>query len=171
MRVINVEIKAKSGNQDRIRDILRECNADFRGKDHQVDTYFSVSAGRLKLREGEIENNLIYYERPDKSGPKTSRCIIYPTDADSPLKRILENSMGIMVVVDKQREIYFIENIKIHLDLVKGLGTFVEIEAQGKESELIEEYLLDQCKRMMLDLGVHTKDLISESYSDLMMMR
>jgi adenylate cyclase class 2 len=70
MRVINVEIKAKSGNQDRIREILKECNADFRGTDHQVDTYFSVSAGRLKLREGEIENNLIYYERPDESGPR-----------------------------------------------------------------------------------------------------
>ena len=169
MRVINVEIKARCGNQDRIKDILTECNADFRGKDHQVDTYFSVSAGRLKLREGEIENNLIYYERPDKSGPKTSRCILYPTEKDSPLKQILENSMGIMVVVDKQREIYFIDNIKVHLDQVEGLGTFVEIEAQGNESDLSEDYQQEQCKRMMMDFGINDEDLVSESYSDLLM--
>ena len=76
MRVINVEIKARCPEQERIRNILIGRNAEFIGKDHQLDTYFNVPGGRLKLREGDIENNLIYYERPDWEGPSTSRCIL-----------------------------------------------------------------------------------------------
>ena len=55
MRVINVEIKAYCKDQKRIRDILSVRNADFRGTDRQVDTYFNSSSGRLKRREGEIK--------------------------------------------------------------------------------------------------------------------
>ena len=59
MKVINVEIKALCSDHERIRCILLEKNADFIGMDHQVDTYFRTVSGRLKLREGTIENNLI----------------------------------------------------------------------------------------------------------------
>ena len=31
--------------------------------------------------------------------------------------------------MDKKREIYFIHNVKFHIDNVKNLGTFIEIEA------------------------------------------
>ena len=101
MHVINVEIKAYCRDQERIRGILDVRNADFRGTDKQVDTYFNSSSGRLKLREGNIENNLIYYERPDLDGPKTSRCILYGTGKNSSLKEILKESMGTLVIVDK----------------------------------------------------------------------
>jgi len=52
MAHVNIEIKAKSNNQDAIREILKAKNADFKGVDHQIDTYFKVHNGRLKLREG-----------------------------------------------------------------------------------------------------------------------
>ena len=118
MKVINVEIKAICTDHERIKRILLEKNADFVGLDHQVDTYFRSGSGRLKLREGCIENNLIWYQRPDQAGPKTSHCILYKTEKGSALKTILHDAMGVMVVIDKEREIYFIDNIKIHLDLV-----------------------------------------------------
>jgi predicted adenylyl cyclase CyaB len=168
MNVINAEIKARSENHDAIRGILSGRNADFRGKDRQVDTYFITRTGRLKLREGEIEQNLIYYERPDKEGPKTSRCIIYPAAKGSSLKDILERSMGVQVVVDKTREIFYLDNIKVHLDEVKGLGTFVEIEAQSQQGDLSEEYLLGQCTALMNEFGIRGSDLVSMSYSDLL---
>ncbi|MFC2115016.1 class IV adenylate cyclase [Bacteroidota bacterium] len=171
MRVINVEIKALCKNQERIRGVLTGRNADFMGKDHQVDTYFVSAEGRLKLREGNIENNLIYYERPDQEGPKTSHCILFSTVKDSSLKEILSKSMGILVVVDKEREIYFLDNVKVHLDLVDGLGTFVEIEAQSEEGDLSEEYLQGQCSKLMEEFGIVEADLVSDSYSDLMMNR
>ena len=169
MRVINVEIKARCRDQEHIRNILQSRNADFRGEDRQIDTYFASPSGRLKLREGEIENNLIFYERPDEEGPKTSRCILYATGKDPVLKEILERSMGIRVVVDKLREIYFLDNIKVHLDRVEGLGNYVEIEAQSEEGGLAEDYLRRQCERLMEDFGIKKSDLLSDSYLDLLM--
>ena len=168
MKVINVEIKARSKDHERIRGILSSRGADFRGEVHQVDTYFNSSAGRLKLREGSIENNLIYYERPDREGPKTSHCILYKTEPVTSIKQILEKTMGVMIVIDKRREIYFLDNIKVHLDRVSGLGTFVEIEAQSEEGDLSEDYLQTQCAELMRDLKIPEEDLISESYSDML---
>ena len=169
MKVINAEIKAMCSDLERIRSILLEKKADFKGMDHQVDTYFRTGSGRLKLREGNIENNLIWYQRPDQTEPRTSRCILHKTEKGNHLKDILERAMGVMVVVDKQREIYFIDNIKIHLDRVKGLGTFLEIEAQGEAGGLAEEILHRQCRKLMDEFGIRTDDLVSGSYSDLLL--
>ncbi len=129
MSHLNIEIKARCANPQAIRDILRSQGADFRGTDYQTDTYFKVERGRLKLREGNIENALVYYEREDQEGPKQAQVTLYPTTPGSGLKEILTQSLGILVVVKKQREIYFIDNVKFHLDTVDGLGTFAEIEA------------------------------------------
>jgi predicted adenylyl cyclase CyaB len=167
LKVINIEIKARSDRNDHIRDLLRARNAEFRGEDHQVDTYFKSASGRLKLREGRIENNLIYYERPDHTDLKTSRCILFKTEPGSSLKKILEKSMGVIAIVDKIREIYFLDNVKIHLDHVSGLGTFVEIEAQSEEGDLGEDYLQEQCSALMKDFGIRRSDLLSHSYSDM----
>lgn len=74
---LNVEVKARSGDHERIREILRQRNARLVGEDHQIDTYFNVGTGRLKLREGNIENSLIYYRRSDGVGPKRSDVLLY----------------------------------------------------------------------------------------------
>ena len=75
-----------------------------------------------------------------------------------------------MVVVDKEREIYFIDNIKIHLDQVKGLGTFLEIEAQSEDGDKSEGLLNRQCVQLMDELGIRNEDLVNESYSDLLLV-
>src|SRR3989344_4946877 len=149
MAHINIEIKAKCRYQDEIRYILKQRGADFKGIDHQIYTYFKVNHGRLKLREGNIENYLIYYDREDKAGPKQSNVGLYRTEPSSALKDLLTKSLGILVTVDKRREIYFIENIKFHLDNVKDLGTFVEIEAIDKDGDIGKDRLLEQCQLYM----------------------
>jgi len=164
---INIEIKAKTAEPDGIREILKTNNADFIGVDHQVDTYFKVDSGRLKLREGNIENHLIYYERENKSEPKQSLVILYKYNPDHRLKEILKKSLGVLAVVDKHREIYFIDNVKFHLDSVVGLGTFVEIEAIDKDGTIGNEKLLEQCNYYLNLLLISKKSLIATSYSDM----
>jgi len=171
MEHLNIEIKAKSENHREIRKILRSRNAEFKGLDHQIDTYFNVPFGRLKLREGNIENYLIQYNRQDKEGPKQSDVALYKPLQESSLKEILTKSLGVLVVVDKQREIYFIDNVKFHLDYVKDLGTFVEIEAIDKIPSIGEEKLLEQCNFYMNLLKIQKRDLISVSYSDLLLKK
>jgi predicted adenylyl cyclase CyaB len=163
---VNIEIKARTENQDHVRKILTSRNADFKGVDHQIDTYFHVPSGRLKLREGNIENYLIYYEREDKRGLKECRATLLEFDPNSNLKEVLTTALEVLVVVEKRREIYYIDNIKFHLDAVKDLGTFVEIEAA---SDKVEERLYEQVKEYMKLFGIREEDLIAISYSDLLL--
>jgi predicted adenylyl cyclase CyaB len=168
---VNIEIKAGSNNQNRLREILKSKGADFKGVDHQIDTYFNVKNGRLKLREGNIENHLIHYSRENKSGPKQSNVILYRPNPESDLKEILTNALDILVVVDKQREIYFIENVKFHLDEVKNLGTFIEIEAIDSGGSIGKGKLQTQCNYYLELLEIKKEDLIAGSYSDLLLTK
>ncbi len=168
MKHINIEIKARSTRNDKIRSILKSKNADFKGTDHQVDTYFKVPDGRLKLRQGNIENSLIFYRRENTSEPKESDVSLYRAKEISDLKQVLINALGELVTVDKQREIYFIDNVKFHLDKVKNLGEFVEIEAIGKQ-EKERETLLKQCNYYLQLFEINEEDLISVSYSDMLL--
>ncbi len=167
MGILNVEIKAKSDNHSEIRSLLKSKNAKYIGTDHQIDTYFNVSHGRLKLREGNIENNLIHYLRENKEGPKQSKILLYKSTPDSSLKEVLTTAVGVLTVIDKQREIYFVENVKFHIDTVKELGTFIEIEAIDKDGDIGEEKLQTQCEYYLDLFNIPKTNLISVSYSDM----
>lgn len=164
-----IEIKARCTQAQRIRDYLRSHGADIRGIDHQTDTYFQVPHGRLKLREGRIENTLIYYERADQESAKQSNVLLTKTQPDFALKAQLTQALGVLVVVKKQREIAFIDNVKFHIDRVEGLGHFVEIEAIDNEGTIGPERLRAQCQSFQNALGIQPRDLVAESYSDLLL--
>lgn len=169
MPVNIIEIKARCADATKIRAILQERKADFKGIDHQIDTYFKAPIGRLKLREGKIENTLIHYNRPNQAGPKNSQVTYRRLPPNTDLKEVITAAMGILTVVDKKRGIYFIDNVKFHLDEVKNLGTFVEIEAIDEKGNIGLEKLKEQCDYYIELFAIQTDDLIDVSYSDLMM--
>ena len=169
----NIEFKARCSNPEKIKKILISKKADYKGTDYQIDTYFKVNSGRLKLREGKIENALIYYERQDTKGPKQSKVSLYALNSTSTtfLKEILTKSLGILIVVEKQRAIYYVENIKFHIDFIKELGTFIEVEAIDSEGTISIEKLQEQCHFFLELFGISEEDLISSSYSDLSLQK
>ena len=166
-----IVIKAKCKSSETIHQILNKRQAEFKGVDHQIDTYFNVNNGRLKLREGNIENHLIHYLRPNEAGPKKSEVVLFKSDPASTLKDILKIACGVLVTVDKKRAIYFIGNVKFHLDEVKELGSFLEIEAIDMYGNIGEEELLKQCKFYMDLFRVEHEDLVDLSYSDLLLKK
>ncbi len=165
---LNVEIKARCSQPEKIRQLLESRNARFVGLDHQIDTYFKVPNGRLKLREGNIENNLIHYHRSNQAGPKQSSVTLYQSQPNSSLKTALTAALGVLTVVDKKRSIFFIENIKFHIDEVAGLGSFIEIEAIDLDGSIGLEKLEEQCRFYQQLFGVKAGDLVEVSYSDLL---
>lgn len=169
MSIKNIEIKARCENPNSIRVILKEKNAEFKGVDHQIDTYFKVSEGRLKLRQGTIEQNIIFYRRNDSQGPKLSDIHLVPAEHPDKLHTLLTNALGQKVVVDKQREIYFIDNVKFHIDRVEKLGRFIEIEAIDKDGSMGKSKLQKQCRHYIKLFEIKKEDLISNSYSDLLL--
>ena len=162
-----IEFKARCGNPARIREILKIKNARFVGEDHQIDTYFRVPQGRLKLREGDIENALVFYSRADQAAPKQSDVSLSEVEKGSELKPVLSKALGVIAVVDKRREIYFVGNVKIHMDRVEGLGEFLEVEAIGTANNVAR--LREQCEDFRMEFGVKQEDLVQGSYSDLML--
>jgi adenylate cyclase, class 2 len=168
MHHLNVEFKARCADLDRARSTLLDLGASPPTLDHQIDTYFCVPHGRLKLREGTVEHALIHYARPDHAGPKRSDVTLYPTGPDaSALKDALTYALGILVVVDKQREILWLDHVKLHLDRVRGLGTFLEVEAIARDGDT-EASLRARCDELLAALAVRPEDLVAGSYSDLL---
>jgi predicted adenylyl cyclase CyaB len=169
MNHVNIEIKARVKDPSGTRDYLLSHGAEFRGLDLQTDTYFNVQKGRLKLREGNIENNLIYYERADKAGLKHSDFTLLGCTDPGTMKKMLTAALGILAIVQKKREIYYIGNVKFHIDELSGLGTFIEIEAGNLSRDLPVEELREQCAFYMKEFGIGESDLVEGSYSDLVM--
>ncbi len=157
---INIEIKAKTDRIGEIREILKSI-ADKVYVEHQTDIYFNTSEGRLKLRKKQRKTELIYYTREKKKGPKKSEIIFL--DVGEELEDILTRSLGVVAIVEKRRELYFTDNTQFHIDNVKGVGDFVEIEVMG---ENLEE-TVKKCEEYMEMLGIKRGELVAESYCDL----
>jgi adenylate cyclase, class 2 len=170
MQFINVEIKAKTIKANEIRFLLLQYHAKFIGTDNQRDVYFNVPDGRLKLRSGNIENNLIFYRRANTSGPKTAECHVTPVADVDTMYQLLKTMYPIKVEVNKQREIYLIENMKFHLDHLNELGDFVEIEASNKlHPQKKYDELLAQCNNFIKLFGITAEEMVHVSYSDMLM--
>jgi adenylate cyclase, class 2 len=166
---VNFEFKARTMRLQELEDRLQAHQPVFKGVDHQIDTYFHVPHGRMKLREGAIENALIHYQRHNIAGAKQSDVLLYEHQPHPLLKQVLTAALGVKVVVDKQRKIYFIENVKFHFDEVKELGTFVEVEAIDRDGSIGIEKLREQCNYYSQLFELTAADYVAESYSDLLL--
>lgn len=169
MTILNFEFKARTHDLKNLEHQLLLLNPKFIGEDNQVDTYFNVANGRLKLREGNIENSLIYYERQNIAGAKQSDVLLYQHTREKTLKDILIKLHGIKVIIEKRRRIYFIDNVKFHFDTVTKLGTFIEVEAIDNNGKTGIEKLKDQCNRYAELFNLQPQDYISLSYSDMLL--
>ena len=169
--MINIEFKAGVKNINSLEAKLKTLNPVFIGEDHQIDTYFTAPNGRLKLREGIIENALIFYTRPDIADTKQSNIILYKHEPQAALKQILTAAHGIKAIVDKKRKIYFIDNVKFHFDQVKDLGSFIEVEAIDENDSIGIKKLKEQCTFYADLFEIKHEQYIDVSYSDLIQLR
>jgi adenylate cyclase class 2 len=81
------------------------------------------------------------------------------------IRAILTAALGVLTVVDKRREIYFVGNVKVHLDRVRGLGKFVEVEAISRDAGLSK--VRQQALQFQKLFGIAGEDIVPQSYSDL----
>ena len=168
MPILNFELKARTSELDNLEKKFLQLDPKFIGEDNQTDTYFNVAKGRLKLREGNIENSLIWYERENTAGAKQSDVLLYKHEPDKTLKDILIKVHGIKVIVEKKRRIYFIDNVKFHFDTIAELGTFIEVEAINNDGNLGIEKLKEQADKYAAFFNIQKEDFIALSYSDML---
>jgi homotetrameric cytidine deaminase len=167
----NIELKARDPDPGRTLELALELGTEDRGEISQRDTYFMAARGRLKLREqdpGPAE--LIQYRRPDGIGAHTSEYRRLPVGEAEALREALDAAHRTLVVVSKRRRLLIWEGVRIHLDEVEGLGSFVELEAVAAErSDLSEEHA--KVERLRAELRIADADLEAQGYSDLLLDR
>lgn len=168
--MVNLEIKVSASNIGEIRKKILETEAEDFGVLFQVDTYFIVGEKRLKLREEKNKSYLVFYVRPDTKESKFSKYYIVnvPLYFSSIVKKILSFIFSVKVVVDKKRNLFIYKNTRIHLDEVRDLGFYVELETVFK-NDVSDETLRSEHQFVIESLGLNNCDLIKESYSDLLL--
>lgn len=164
----NVELKARLRSLAAAREVARTLTTSQLPDQHQVDTYFRCHHGRLKLREiAGAPAQLISYQRPNTTEAKASRYFLIDVPDPAAMLQGLAAALGILARVEKHREIYFHDNVRIHLDQVAQLGTFLEFEAvleseeQIPRGEVVVGWLRDQ-------FAIPPEDLLTSSYSDML---
>jgi predicted adenylyl cyclase CyaB len=161
----NLEIKCTYPSLARAKKIAHSIGASPKGSMRQIDTYFKVKSGRLKLREIDCRQfELIYYRRPNARSSRYSNYTIVRLEEPQAAKSLFKSLFGVSVVVRKKRGLFLYKNARIHVDSVEALGTFLEFEVvvnQGKsQARKLMQFL-------MKEFEIERKMLLSESYSDL----
>ena len=164
----NIEIKARCADLSAARECCRALGATALSVERQRDTYFAAVRGRLKLREIEGRDAaLIGYERPDQAAARASDYQIVSVPEPERLIEVLGAALGVRVVVNKQREVFLYRNVRIHLDTVEELGTFLEFEAVMGPGQSDAEGR-DVIEELRKRFGIQDGDLVAVSYADLL---
>jgi homotetrameric cytidine deaminase len=165
----NVELKARDPDPARSLERALALGAEDRGEIRQRDTYFAGARGRIKLREQDPgEDELIQYSRDNSPDARTSSYRRVPTGEADALRAALDDAYGTLVTVTKRRRLLLWERVRIHLDEVEGLGSYLEFEAVADgDSDLSAES--EKVERLRRELGIEDEDLIATSYSDLLL--
>ena len=162
-----MEIKATCGDFAAAREAAVRLAGPVVAVLNQLDTYFHVPAGRLKLRE--IDNasaELIFYDRPDDPDARISRYYLVTVPDPAALKALLSAALGVRSVVRKRRELLLYENVRIHLDAVENLGHFVELEAV-LSGPVGQAESLQRLERLAGALGIRPEQRLAGSYGEL----
>lgn len=163
-----MEVKARCADLAALRRRAEALATRYVGVDRQVDTYFRTRTGRLKLRESSLSGGqLVPYRRPDGDGARVSDYQVIPVQDAGGLRALLSELLGVHRVVRKEREIFLWHNVRIHLDRVEGLGTFMELEAVFDGQPRSEPAERRKVEHLLKELGVEPADLVPTSYEAL----
>jgi homotetrameric cytidine deaminase len=165
MTRLNVELKATDPDPAATAARAEALGAADQGVRVQRDTYFAARHGRLKLREQDVAGaELIAYSRGDSRDGAESEYLLVPAIDPVGLALALDRSLGTTVVVAKRRRLFLWENVRIHLDEVEELGTFIEVEIVEPDERASE-----QMARLRGVLQIEDSALVAVGYSDLLL--
>ncbi|MGD1046070.1 MAG: class IV adenylate cyclase [Bacteroidota bacterium] len=165
----NLELKARISSVSEALHTAHRLKAQAKGILQQRDIYYKVSRGRLKLR---ISNGgsaeLIFYNRPNKKGSRYSDYFVLPIDDAIRTNALCTAAFRQKVVVEKKRRLFLYKNSRIHLDEVRGLGTFIEFE-------VLVRYGIRQAQKLLevlsTEFAIKQTAILAFSYSDMLLQK
>lgn len=156
----NLEIKIKVENLKQITNLIEQLGAVYSELLKQKDTYYKNDAGLLKLRNTNREFQLIKYNRDEINPDRWSDYELLFITGDN-VEDYLASLFEIEAIVEKERELYLFNNTRIHLDNVKGLGQFLELETVVRTSQ---EEAKTEFEKVLAALKIDINKQIKTSY-------
>jgi len=164
----NVEIKARVRDREKFVRLAAGLSGQPPQHVKQDDTFFQCPNGRIKLRElAPDRGELVFYRRADQVGPKESFYLVSSTSDPDGLRRTLAEAYGADGRVKKERDVYMVGRTRVHLDVVEGLGDFMELEVVLADGESVKGGQ-DEAEELQNKLGIAADDLIHVAYVDLL---
>ena len=176
---IEVEFKFELFNSDKLIIKLNQI-ADFKGEESQKDTYYnaphrnflSVSPIKewLRIRETNGKTKVNYKNFHHTSEYNAVSCDEFETNVEDKevIKRIFESlNFSEMIVLEKVRKNWEYKNVIISVDEVRGLGSFIEVEA-GDGFESIED-AKKQLQIVIKEIGAEVGNQLFKGYPHLLM--
>lgn len=162
----NIEIKAKAENFERQKQLAAALTKEPPQLLHQKDIFYHTTNGRLKLRFENGRGTLIGYNRPNEAGPKLSNYILSYTAEPDSLNECLAMVLQTRGIVEKTRWVYLIDQTRVHLDQVQGLGAFLELEVVLRQEQTLKEGEAI-AQAIMKQLEISPECLCTHAYIDL----
>jgi adenylate cyclase class 2 len=167
----NIELKARCADLAAAGRVAEDLGAARHGRERQHDTYFPAADGRLKLRQRWIDgrplpSELIWYRRADEARPRPSDYMLVAIENGPALRAALAGALGVATEVVKERTVYLHDNVRVHLDEVSDLGTFVEFEAIV-DAGCDDAAALAKLDRLCAAFAIGADAIVRGSYGDL----
>ena len=161
----NLELKISVTSHQSLKKILLQIGAESRGILNQKDVYYSVPIGLLKLRIENGNESLIFYDRNEENKNRWSD-FEYIKFANGKGEKFFNKLFDVEVIVNKKRELFYFDDTRIHLDTVKLLGKFLELETLVINGKTDAKKRFEKIKNL---LKLEETKQIRKSYRDLLM--
>lgn len=164
----NLEVKAHLRDRTRVLQALQAAGARDAGTELQHDVFYHSQRGRLKLRTSSRDGAcLIAYGRTDAAAVRESEYTLTPLADPESARRALDLALGRAGEVRKERHLWRVDNVRVHLDRVEGLGEFLELEAVV-DAEHGDAACRAACDALLERFGVLPSDHLATAYVDLL---
>ena len=174
--MVEVEIRARIKDVERIKDELKKIGAEFAKTERQIDRIFGhpmfldsdnmIIEGGISARIREIgdEKLLEFKEISRRNGGIEIKSEL--SDVNVGLKFLEKLQFSEAFIVSKTRESYLYNNFVICLDSVNQLGNFIEIERLINFSDN-KEKVRKECENLLHVLSPDS-EIENKKYGDLM---
>lgn len=158
-----------------VRGRLEALDAEACGTVEQSDTYydhparsFAQTDEALRIRR-EDGRAALTYKGPKVDGASKTRRELETGITDAEAARAVLEALDFEPVADvrKTRDRYELDGYVVTLDAVDGVGEFVEVEAEGEETDI--EELRAGAEAVLERLGLDAADQVRASYLELLL--
>ncbi|MFA3783927.1 CYTH domain-containing protein [Melioribacteraceae bacterium 4301-Me] len=161
---INLELKIPLLSFNEVEKLLSKYRIKKEKIIKQKDIYYKNKKALLKMRIEDGKYYLIKYNRDEKKTRWSNYQIIELTGER--IEKYFSEVLEPIVTVEKVRRLYLYNNTRIHLDDVKKLGKFLELETVVSRNK---NFALNEFNKIVSMLNLNVSSQIRASYKDLLL--